>query len=122
VPAEELIWQDPVPAVDHELINEDDIAALKSKVLNSGLSIPELVSTAWASASTFRGSDKRGGANGAQGFAWNRRKNWQANEPEKLEKVLKTLGKSRMNSTAQTSGTKKGFPGRFDRPGRLRRG
>ena len=70
VPAEDLIWQDPVPAVTHKLIDDNDIITLKSKILASGLSVSELVSTAWASASTFRGSDKRGGANGARGFGW----------------------------------------------------
>jgi catalase-peroxidase len=106
VPAEELIWQDPVPPMDHELINEKDIAELKSKVLNSGLSIPEMVSTAWASASTFRGSDKRGGANGAR-IRLEPQKNWQVNEPEKLEKVLQTLSKvvDEFNN-AQQSGKK----------------
>ena len=83
VPAEELIWQDPVPAVDHELINAEDIAALKGKILASGLSISELVSTAWASASTFRGSDKRGGANGAR-IRLAPQKDWEVNQPAQL--------------------------------------
>ncbi|QEE28639.1 catalase/peroxidase HPI [Terriglobus albidus] len=90
VPAEELIWQDPVPAVDHVLVDEQDVAALKQKVLASGLSIPELVSTAWASASTFRGSDKRGGANGAR-IRLAPQKDWAVNQPQQLSKVLKVL-------------------------------
>jgi len=90
VPAEELIWQDPVPAVDHPLIDEADIAALKKKILESGLSIGELVSTAWASASTFRGSDKRGGANGAR-VRLAPQKDWEVNEPAQLAKVLTVL-------------------------------
>ena len=90
VPAEELIWQDPVPAVDHELIDGKDIAALKAKILASGLSISELVSTAWASAATFRGSDKRGGANGAR-IRLSPQKDWEVNQPAQLAKVLKTL-------------------------------
>lgn len=90
VPAEELIWQDPIPAVDHKLIDEKDIAALKTKILNSGLTVSELVSTAWASASTFRGSDKRGGANGAR-IRLAPQKDWVVNNPVQLKKVLDKL-------------------------------
>jgi catalase-peroxidase len=90
VPEEDLIWQDPVPEVDHKLIGEKDIAELKKKVLDSGLSVPQLVSTAWASASTFRGSDKRGGANGAR-IRLEPQKNWEVNNPKQLSKVLATL-------------------------------
>jgi catalase-peroxidase len=90
VPKEELIWQDPIPAVDHPLIDAKDVAALKAKVLESGLTVSELVATAWASASTFRGSDKRGGANGAR-IRLAPQKFWKANQPEQLGKVLKVL-------------------------------
>jgi len=90
VPAEELIWQDPVPAVDHELIDAKDIAALSAKILASGLSISQLVTTAWASAATFRGSDKRGGANGAR-IRLAPQKDWEVNQPAELAKVLETL-------------------------------
>ncbi len=90
VPAQPLIWQDPVPAVNHKLIGVKDIAALKAKILASGLSISQLVTTAWASAATFRGSDKRGGANGAR-IRLAPQKNWEVNQPAKLAKVLKTL-------------------------------
>ena len=90
VPKEEFIWQDPIPAVDHKLIDEKDIASLKSKVLASGLSVSQLVSTAWASASTFRGSDKRGGANGAR-IRLAQQKDWEVDQPAELAKVLKAL-------------------------------
>jgi len=103
VPAEELIWQDPLPAVDHKLIDERDIAELKAKVLASGLSIPELVSTAWASASTFRGSDKRGGANGAR-IRLAPQKDWAVNQPAQLAKVLKTLDAVRETFNRSQSG------------------
>jgi catalase-peroxidase len=106
VPAEELIWQDPLPAVDHELINEKDAADLKGKILASGLSVSQLVSTAWASASTFRGSDKRGGANGAR-IRLAPQKDWEVNEPEKLGAVLGVLEKIQAEFNASQSNNKK---------------
>jgi catalase-peroxidase len=106
VPAEELIWQDPIPAVDHALLAPEDIAALKNIVLESGLTISELVSTAWASASTFRGSDKRGGANGAR-IRLSPQKDWAVNQPEQLGKVLQVLEKIRNEFNPTLSGGKK---------------
>jgi catalase-peroxidase len=106
VPAEVLLWQDPIPAVDHELIDEQDIAALKSSILASGLTVSQLVSTAWASASTFRGSDKRGGANGAR-IRLSPQKDWEVNQPEQLQKVLKTLEGIQSEFNGKQSGGKK---------------
>jgi catalase-peroxidase len=106
VPSEELIWQDPIPDVDHALIDAQDIASLKSKILASGLSVSQLVSTAWASASTFRGSDKRGGANGAR-IRLAPQKDWEVNQPEQLKKVLDTLEAIRSAFNGAQSGGKK---------------
>jgi catalase-peroxidase len=106
VPAEELIWQDPIPAVNHKLIDARDIASLKGKILASGLSVSELVSTAWASASTFRGSDKRGGANGAR-IRLAPQKDWEVNQPDRLAKVLKTLESIRSAFNKAASGGKR---------------
>jgi catalase-peroxidase len=106
VPAEELIWQDPVPAVDHELVNDQDVAALKAKILASGLSIPQLVTTAWASAATFRGSDKRGGANGAR-IRLAPQKDWEANQPAELAKVLEKLEAVQKEFNGAQSGKKR---------------
>ena len=106
VPKEELLWQDPIPAVDHALIDDKDIASLKSKILASGLTVSQLVSTAWASASTFRGSDKRGGANGAR-IRLAPQKDWKVNQPEQLAKVLKTLAGIQSEFNGAQSGGKK---------------
>ena len=106
VPAEPQLWQDPVPPVDHELIDAEDIAALKGKILASGLSISQLVSTAWASASTFRGTDKRGGANGAR-IRLAPQKDWEVNKPAELAKVLQTLEKIQKDFNGSQTGGKK---------------
>ena len=106
VPKEELPWQDPIPAIDHELIGQQDIAALKAKILGSGVSISQLVATAWASASTFRGSDKRGGANGAR-IRLAPQKDWEVNQPSELAKVLQKLEAIQKEFNASQSGEKK---------------
>jgi catalase-peroxidase len=106
VPAEELLWQDPIPAVDYELIDAGDIAALKAEILDSGLTTPELVRTAWASASSFRGTDKRGGVNGAR-IALAPQKDWEANNPKELAKVLKTLQGIQQDFNNEQAGAKK---------------
>jgi catalase-peroxidase len=106
VPGEPLLWQDPVPAVDHELIGKQDIAALKTKILKSGLSIPQLVATAWASATTFRGSDKRGGANGAR-IRLAPQKDWEVNQPAELTKTLGKLESIQKEFNGSQSGGKK---------------
>jgi len=106
VPEEELVWQDPVPAVDHKLVDAKDIAALKGKVLASGLSVSQLVSTAWASASTFRGSDMRGGANGAR-IRLAPQKDWTVNEPQQLSRVLESLEAIQKAFNKSQSGEKK---------------
>ncbi|WP_289150329.1 catalase/peroxidase HPI [uncultured Salipiger sp.] len=106
VPAEELIWQDPVPPVDHPLIDADDIAALKAEILGSGLSVADLVWTAWASASTFRGSDRRGGANGAR-IRLAPQKDWEANDPARIAPVLETLDAIRSSFNGRASSGKK---------------
>ena len=100
VPKENFVWQDPIPTQDHQLISKNDISVLKKAILESGLSISELVSTAWASASTFRGSDNRGGANGSR-IRLSPQKDWEVNKPEQLNRVLKTLGKIQMNFNAK---------------------
>src|SRR6202023_2120969 len=106
VPKETLPWQDPIPAVNHPLIGEQDIAALKSKILASGLSVSQLVSTAWASASTFRGSDKRGGANGAR-IRLAPQKDWEVNQPAELKTVLQKLEAIQTEFNTSASGGKK---------------
>jgi len=106
VPKEQLPWQDPIPPVNHALINEQDVAALKAKILSSGLTVSQLVSTAWASASTFRGSDKRGGANGAR-IRLSPQKFWEVNQPTELEKVLQKLEAILKDFNASASGGKK---------------
>jgi catalase-peroxidase len=106
VPEEDLLWQDPIPTVDHKLIDEKDIKELKAKVLASGLSVSQLVVTAWASAATFRGSDKRGGANGAR-IQLAPQKSWEVNNPEELSKVLKTLESIQKEFNKSQSGGKK---------------
>jgi catalase-peroxidase len=106
VPKETLIWQDPIPAVDHPLVDEQDIAALKAKILASGLSVSDLVSTAWASASTFRGSDKRGGANGAR-IRLAPQKDWEVNQPQRLAAVLQKLEAIQKAFNASAAGGKR---------------
>jgi len=106
VPKEVLLWQDPIPAVNHVLVDDKDVASLKEKVLASGLTVSQLVSTAWASASTYRGSDKRGGANGAR-IRLTPQKDWKVNQPEQLQKALKALEKIQSDFNSSQSGGKK---------------
>jgi catalase-peroxidase len=106
VPKEELLWQDPIPAVNHALVDDNDVASLKKKILAAGLTVSELVTTAWASASTYRGSDKRGGANGAR-IRLAPQKDWKVNQPAQLQKVLKALEKIQSEFNASQSGGKK---------------
>lgn len=106
VPAEELLWQDPIPAVNHKLVDEADIAALKARILATGLTVSDLVSTAWASASTFRGTDKRGGANGAR-IRLAPQAGWEVNQPDRLARVLKTLEEIRDQFNGRQTGGKK---------------
>ncbi len=116
---EPQLWQDPVPEVDHELIADEDIAALKGKILESGLSISQLVSTAWASAASFRGTDKRGGANGAR-IRLAPQRDWEVNNPAELAKVLQTLEQIQQDFNGSQSGGQEGLARRPDRPGRVR--
>ena len=104
--AEPQLWQDPVPAVDHALIDEADIAALKAKVLDSGLSVPQLVKTAWASATSFRSTDKRGGANGAR-IRLEPQRSWEVNEPSELAKVLPVLERVQQDFNASASAARR---------------
>jgi catalase-peroxidase len=106
VPKEELLWQDPIAAVNHALVDGQDVVSLKEKVLAAGLTVPQLVSTAWASASTYRGSDKRGGANGAR-IRLAPQKDWKVNQPDELQKVLKALQKIQTDFNGSQSGGKK---------------
>ena len=116
---EPQLWQDPVPAVDHDLIGDGDIAALKGKILASGLSVSQLVSTAWASAASFRGTDKRGGANGAR-IRLAPQKDWEVNDPTELAKVLQTLERDPAGLQRLAVRRHEGLARRPDRPGRLR--
>lgn len=108
VPSEALIWQDPIPAVDHQLIDDQDVAKLMDKILDGGFSVSELVETTWASASTFRGSDKRGGANGAR-IRFAPQRHWEVNNPARLQLVLGKLERIREEFNNTLTGDKK-FP------------